>query len=141
VTAQHYSLGSISQTSLDKNITRFKEEVNAFKRKNKIRYSLEDDVTEQRSVKVPEKDLPEVTITANYSGGGTASFTYGRGRPFYSRKTTLQPKEAVAFLQHATGMIWRVEPMRKNLWKAVMTDERMEKVVLPLENPGEGGFC
>ena len=41
-TAQHQTLGSITETSLADNIAQFQKEVNNFKQKNKINYSMRD---------------------------------------------------------------------------------------------------
>ena len=92
---------------------------------------LMDSLVKESETKEKIEEDREVTITRILPGGETADFTYGRGRPFYSQSTTLSSREAVAYLQNATGMVWRSEPMRKGRWKAVMTDERLEKVLLP----------
>ena len=75
------------------------------------------------TLQVPESDF--------YQGSTTVTHTYGRGKPFYSKTTTLDPKEAVSYLEAATGMKWQVEPMRKGLWKAVMTTEKLDTVFSP----------
>ena len=79
---------------------------------------------------------PTATVTLQvpesgfYQGGATVTHTYGRGK-LYSKTTTLDPKEAVSYLEAATGMKWQVEPMRKGLWKAVMTTEKLDTVFSP----------
>ena len=83
----------------------------------------EQEPTATVTLQVPESDF--------YHGGTNVTHTYGRGKPFYSKTTTLDPKEALFYLQAATGMKWRVEPMRKGLWKAVMTTEKLDTVFSP----------
>ncbi|MGM9562459.1 MAG: hypothetical protein ACI3VQ_00085 [Faecousia sp.] len=83
----------------------------------------EQEPTATVTMQVPESDF--------YQGGTTVTHTYGRGKPFYSKTTTLDPKEAVSYLEAATGMKWQVEPMRKGLWKAVMTTEKLDTVFSP----------
>ena len=92
------------------------------------------DTIERRNTQEQE---PTATVTLQvpqsefYPEGTTVTHTYGRGKPFYSKTTNLNPKEAVAYLQAATGMKWHVEPMRKGLWKAVMTTEKLDTVFSP----------
>ncbi len=83
----------------------------------------EQEPTATVTLQVPESDF--------YQGGATVTHTYGRGKPFYSKTTTLDPKEAVSYLEAATGMKWQVEPMRKGLWKAVMTTKKLDTVFSP----------
>lgn len=86
-----------------------------------------------------QEQAPEPTATVTrtvpagefYPEGTTVTHTYGRGKPFYSKTTNLSPKEALSYLQAATGMKWRIEPMRKGLWKAVMTTEKLDTVYAP----------
>ena len=99
--------------------------------KREIRETIERG---SRQEKAPE---PTVTVTRTvpagelYPEGTTVTHTYGRGKPFYSKTTNLSPKEALSYLQAATGMKWRIEPMRKGLWKAVMTGEKLDTVYAP----------
>lgn len=86
-----------------------------------------------------QEQAPEPTATVTrtvpagefYPEGTTVTHTYGRGKPFYSKTTNLSPKEALSYLQAATGVKWRIEPMRKGLWKAVMTGEKLDTVYAP----------
>ena len=93
--------------------------------------------TIERGSRQEQATEPTATVTRTvpagefYPEGTTVTHTYGRGKPFYSKKTNLSPKEALFYLQAATGMKWRVEPMRKGLWKAVMTGEKLDTVYAP----------
>lgn len=58
VTAQHQTLGSITDTSLKENIAQFQKEVNNFKQKNKINYSMREQ-DEDLQKKYPRLNLNE----------------------------------------------------------------------------------
>lgn len=58
VTAQHQTLGSITDTSLKENIAQFQKEVNNFKQKNKINYSMRER-DEDLQKKYPRLNLNE----------------------------------------------------------------------------------
>ena len=75
------------------------------------------------TLKMPESDL--------YKTETTVTHEYGIGKPFYSRNTTLTPKEAIGYLEAATGMKWQAVPMKKGLWKAEMTTEELDTVFAP----------
>lgn len=75
------------------------------------------------TLKMPESDV--------YGTATTVTHEYGAGKPFYSRNTTLTPKEAIGYLEAATGMKWQAVPMKKGLWKAEMTTEELETVFAP----------
>lgn len=75
------------------------------------------------TLKMPESDV--------YKTETTVTHEYGIGKPFYSRNTTLTPKEAIGYLEAATGMKWQAVPMKKGLWKAEMTTEELDTVFAP----------
>lgn len=75
------------------------------------------------TLKMPESDV--------YGTATTVTHEYGAGKPFYSRNTTLTPKEAIGYLEAATGMKWQAVPMKKGLWKAEMTTEELDTVFAP----------
>lgn len=75
------------------------------------------------TLKMPESD--------EYGTETTVTHEYGIGKPFYSRNTTLTPKEAIGYLEAATGMKWQAVPMKKGLWKAEMTTEELDTVFAP----------
>ena len=75
------------------------------------------------TLKMPESDV--------YKTETTVTHEYGAGKPFYSRNTTLTPKEAIGYLEAATGMKWQAVPMKKGLWKAEMTTEELDTVFAP----------
>lgn len=75
------------------------------------------------TLKMPESDV--------YKTETTVTHEYGAGKPFYSRNTTLTPKEAIGYLESATGMKWQAVPMKKGLWKAEMTTEELDTVFAP----------
>lgn len=75
------------------------------------------------TLKMPESDEYETETTVTHE--------YGIGKPFYSRNTTLTPKEAIGYLEAATGMKWQAVPMKKGLWKAEMTTEELDTVFAP----------
>lgn len=83
------------------------------------------------------KQMPTATVTRTlpesdvYKTETTVTHEYGIGKPFYSRNTTLTPKEAIGYLEAATGMKWQAVPMKKGLWKAEMTTEELETVFAP----------
>lgn len=58
MTAQHQTLGSITDTSLKENIAQFQKEVNNFKQKNKINYSMRER-DEDLQKKYPRLNLNE----------------------------------------------------------------------------------
>lgn len=83
------------------------------------------------------KQMPTATVTRTlpendvYGTETTVTHEYGIGKPFYSRNTTLTPKEAIGYLEAATGMKWQAVPMKKGLWKAEMTTEELDTVFAP----------
>lgn len=83
------------------------------------------------------KQMPTATVTLTlpesdvYGTATTVTHEYGAGKPFYSRNTTLTPKEAIGYLEAATGMKWQAVPMKKGLWKAEMTTEELDTVFAP----------
>lgn len=83
------------------------------------------------------KQMPTATVTLTlpasdvYKTETTVTHEYGIGKPFYSRNTTLTPKEAIGYLEAATGMKWQAVPMKKGLWKAEMTTEELDTVFAP----------
>ncbi|MGM9558155.1 MAG: hypothetical protein ACI3VP_07855, partial [Oscillospiraceae bacterium] len=83
------------------------------------------------------KQMPTATVTLTmpesdvYKTETTVTHEYGIGKPFYSRNTTLTPKEAIGYLEAATGMKWKAVPMKKGLWKAEMTTEELDTVFAP----------
>lgn len=83
------------------------------------------------------KQMPTATVTRTlpesdvYGTATTVTHEYGAGKPFYSRNTTLTPKEAIGYLEAATGMKWQAVPMKKGLWKAEMTTEELDTVFAP----------
>lgn len=83
------------------------------------------------------KQTPTATVTLKmpesdeYGTETTVTHEYGIGKPFYSRNTTLTPKEAIGYLEAATGMKWQAVPMKKGLWKAEMTTEELDTVFAP----------
>lgn len=100
-----------------------------------LKWEIRDTIERgSRQEKAPE---PTATVTrtapanALYPEGLTVTHTFGRGKPLYSKTTNLSTKEALSYLQAATGMKWRIEPMRKGLWKAVMTGEKLDTVYAP----------
>lgn len=100
-----------------------------------LRREIRDTI--ERGSRQDQATEPTATVTRNvpagefYPEGTTVTHTYGRGKPFYSKTTNLSPKEALSYLQAATGVKWRIEPMRKGLWKAVMTGEKLDTVYAP----------
>lgn len=100
-----------------------------------LKWEIRDTI--ERGSRQEQATEPTATVTRTvpagefYPEGTTVTHTYGRGKPFYSKTTNLSPKEAMFYLQAATGMKWRVEPMRKGLWKAVMTGEKLDTVYAP----------
>ena len=83
------------------------------------------------------KQMPTAAVTLKmpasdvYKTETTVTHEYGIGKPFYSRNTTLTPKEAIGYLEAATGMKWQAVPMKKGLWKAEMTTEELDTVFAP----------
>ena len=100
-----------------------------------LKWEIRDTI--ERGSRQEQATEPTATVTRTvpagefYPEGTTVTHTYGRGKPFYSKTTNLSPKEALSYLQAATGMKWRIEPMRKGLWKAVMTGEKLDTVYAP----------
>lgn len=100
-----------------------------------LKWEIRDTI--ERGSSQEQATEPTATVTRTvpagefYPEGATVTHTYGRGKPFYSKTTNLSPKEALSYLQAATGMKWRIEPMRKGLWKAVMTGEKLDTVYAP----------
>lgn len=83
------------------------------------------------------KQMPTATVTLTipesdvYKTETTVTHEYGLGKPFYSKNTTLTPKETIECLEAATGMKWQAVPMKKGLWKAEMTTEELDTVFAP----------
>lgn len=60
-------------------------------------------------------------------GTSEPDFPYGKGKPMYSRGTTLQPGEALALLQAMTGKKWALTNRANGTWKATITKEDAPK--------------
>ena len=60
-------------------------------------------------------------------GTSEPDFPYGKGKPMYSRGTSLQPGEALALLQAMTGKKWELTNRANGTWKATITKEDAPK--------------
>lgn len=60
-------------------------------------------------------------------GTSEPNFPYGKGKPMYSRGTSLQPGEALALLQAMTGKKWELTNRANGTWKATITKEDAPK--------------
>lgn len=60
-------------------------------------------------------------------GTSEPDFPYGKGKPMYSRGTSLQPGEALALLQAMTGKKWELTNRENGTWKATITKEDAPK--------------
>lgn len=60
-------------------------------------------------------------------GTSEPDFPYGKGKPMYSRGTSLQPGEALALLQAMTGKKWELTNRANGTWKATITKEEAPK--------------
>lgn len=60
-------------------------------------------------------------------GSSEPDFPYGKGKPMYSRGTSLQPGEALALLQAMTGKKWELTNRANGTWKATITKEDAPK--------------
>lgn len=65
-------------------------------------------------------------------GTSEPDFPYGKGKPMYSRGTTLQPGEALALLQAMTGKKWALTNRANGTWKATITkDDAPQSSITP----------
>lgn len=60
-------------------------------------------------------------------GTSEPDFPYGKGKPMYSRGTSLQPGEALTLLQAMTGKKWELTNRANGTWKATITKEEAPK--------------
>ena len=60
-------------------------------------------------------------------GTSEPDFPYGKGKPMYSRGTSLQPGEALRLLQAMTGKKWELTNRANGTWKATITKEDAPK--------------
>ena len=60
-------------------------------------------------------------------GTSEPNFPYGKGKPMYSRGTSLQPGEALTLLQAMTGKKWELTNRANGTWKATITKEDAPK--------------
>ena len=115
----------------------YRKEMDSEQKPHRTAEDLKREIKETMLRGQETKQTPTATVTLTLPGSDvygtetTVTHEYGAGKPFYSRNTTLTPKEAIGYLEAATGMKWQAVPMKKGLWKAEMTTEELDTVFAP----------
>ena len=115
----------------------YRQEMDSEQKPHRTAEDLKREIKETMLRGQETKQTPTATVTLKmpesdvYKTETTVTHEYGAGKPFYSRNTTLTPKEAIGYLEAATGMKWQAVPMKKGLWKAEMTTEELDTVFAP----------
>ena len=115
----------------------YRQEMDSEQKPHRTAEDLKREIKETLLRGQEKKQMPTATVTRTlpesdvYGTETTVTHEYGIGKPFYSRNTTLTPKEAIGYLEAATGMKWKAIPMKKGLWKAEMTTEELDTVFAP----------
>ena len=97
----------------------YRQEMDSKQKPHRTAEDLKREIKETLLRGEETKQTPTSTVTLKmpasdvYKTETTVTHEYGIGKPFYSRNTTLTPKEAIGYLEAATGMKWQAVPMKK----------------------------